>query len=113
MVYLSIVNKIKSSIINKYVWDRWRVSEIGDECPIYGNECPIYGGECPWYDDEYPNSMTTNVITITFNHIKYLVNEINLYVLISDKIMLNYIIIFNKYNYLLYLLKLQTSFNIP
>ena len=45
LVYLSIINKIKSGIINKCVRGRWRVSEIGDKCP---------------------NSMTTSVITVIF-----------------------------------------------
>ena len=31
LVYLSIINKIKSGIINKCVRDRWRMSELDDD----------------------------------------------------------------------------------
>ena len=64
MVYLSIINKIKSGIKNECVRDRWRVSEIGDECPRYDDECSRYDDECLLYDDEFPNSMTSNIIKI-------------------------------------------------
>ena len=55
MVYLSIINKINSGKIDECVRDRWRVSEIGDECPRYDDEYPRY-------DDECSNLMTTSVV---------------------------------------------------